>query len=39
MAGLYNSTYDGASSAYINLPNSDARWYIATVGLCGLTQS
>jgi len=32
MAGLYNSTYNG--SAYINLPDSDARWYVATVGCC-----
>ena len=25
-AGLHNSTYEGKSSAYISLPNSDARW-------------
>ena len=30
-AGLHYSTNDGASSAYINLPHSDARWYVATV--------
>ena len=37
-AGLYYSTDDGSSVAHINVPSSDARLYVATVGRCKLTR-
>jgi hypothetical protein len=36
-AGLYYSTDDGSSVAHINVPSSDTRLYVATVGQRRLT--